>query len=201
MLFLFGCYQISGQSIVCQNRIVSVDEFKSSMDSIGLVYELPTGFKSALVRGNGDLYYQFAIINEDSTMEVRYTIFPIKQNLLEYEKLLKDLGTVMIHPNKMYTGIIQANMLNMTGWKDYQIGAFPKDAVNEEFNADVGGSCFFQFDCEFGKGYKYGHFVYLHKNNIADVIITYMDNDKAKHNELMNGPFHSLKFKNGLWIQ
>ena len=115
MLFLFGCYQISGQSIVCQNRIVSVDEFKSSMDSIGLVYELPTGFKSALVHGNGDLYYQFAIINEDSTMEVRYTIFPIKQNLLEYEKLLKDLGTVMIHPNKMYTGIIQANMLNMTG--------------------------------------------------------------------------------------
>ena len=37
--------------------------------------------------------------------------------------------------------------------------------------------------------------VYLHKDNVADVIITYMSNDKARHSELMNGPFHALKFK------
>jgi hypothetical protein len=128
-------------------------------------------------------------------MEIRYTIFPIKQFLKEYEKSLRDPNVTMIHPNKMYLGIIQANMLNMTAGKTYNIGPFPKNAVKEEFNADDGGSCFFEFNCEFGKGYKYGHFVYLHKDNIADVIITYMDLDKQKHNELMQPSFHAIKFK------
>lgn len=68
-------------------------------------------------------------------------------------------------------------------------------AVREEFNADDGGSSFFRFNCEFGKNYKYGQMVYLHKDNVADVIITYMSNDASTHSDLMMESFHALKFK------
>ena len=176
-------------------RTVGVNEFKNYIDTIGLVFDMPKGFKPCNLKENLDLNYCFAIINSDSSMEIRYTIFPIKPELIEYEKSLKDPNIKMVHPNRMYTSIIQANMLNMTGGKSWNIGPFPKTAVKEEFNADDGGSCFFEFNCGFGKGYKYGHFVYLHKDNIADVIITYMDNDKQRHGELMQPPFHALRFK------
>ena len=186
---------LSGQLDNPKARIVSENKFQKEIDPIGLVFEMPKEYHPTLVKENGDLYYSFAIINKDSTMEVRYSIFPIKDRLKEYEKSLKDPSITMIHPNKMYTGIIEANMLNMTAGKTYEIGPFPKTAVKKEFNADEGGSCFFEFNCEFGKGYKYGHFVFLHKDDVADVIITYLDNNKDIHNDLMFIPFHALKFK------
>jgi len=195
ILFIFFSLQTLGQPNSPNNGVVSVNEFKSLIDTIGLVFDMPKGFIPAMVKENGDLYYSFAVINLDSTMQVRYTVFPIKPQLVEYEISLKDPNTKMVHPNKMYNSIVEANMLNMTGGKSYKIGPFSKTAVKKEFNADDGGSCFFDFNCEFGKGFKYGHFVYLHKDNIADVIITYMDNDKQKHNALMETPFHSLRFK------
>jgi hypothetical protein len=194
--FLFFTWiTLNGQVTNSTDRIVSVDEFKSLIDTTGLVFEMPQDYHPTLVKENGDLAYNFAIIKKDSSMEIRYSIFPIKPFLKEYEKSLSDPNVTMIHPNKIYTGIVQANMLNMTAGKEVNIGPFPKDAVKKEFNADDGGSCYFEFNCEFGKEYKYGHFVYLHKDNIADVIITYMDYDKQKHNELMLPPFHALKFK------
>ena len=101
----------------------------------------------------------------------------------------------MIPPNNIYVGRIQANVLNMTGGQMYEIGPFPSEAVKKEFNADAGGSCFFDFNCEFGIGYKYGHFMYLHKDDIADVIVTFMSNDKETHPDLMMAGFHSLVFK------
>ena len=101
----------------------------------------------------------------------------------------------MANPNKIYKGRIQANVLNMTGGQNQNIGPFPPQAVKKEFNANAGGSSFFEFNCEFGEGYKYGQMVYLHKDNVADVIITYMSNDKTTHTDLMMKPFHALTFK------
>jgi hypothetical protein len=120
----------------------------------------------------------------------------LKPELEAYEKCKKDTNCIMVHPNKIYTGRIQANVLNMTGGQDWEIGAFPPQAVKREFNADSGGSSFFEFNSEFGKGYKYGQMIYLHKDNVADVIITYMSNDKGSHSDLMEIPFHALTFKN-----
>ena len=108
---------------------------------------------------------------------------------------MKDTNSMMIPPNNIYKGRIQANVLNITGGQMYDIRAFPSQAVKKEFNADTGGSCFFDLNCEFGKGYKYGQFMYLHKDNVADVIVTFMSNNKETHSELMMIGFHSLTFK------
>ena len=179
-----------------KGKIVKVEVFKKMIDTIGLTFDMPEGYKETYVKENGDLYYAFAIKNTKEDFEVRYSIWSLKPDFEEYRKCkLDSTHCVMVNPNNNYQGRAEANVLNMTAGQNANIGAFPSGAVKEEFNADAGGSSFFVLNCEFGKGYKYGHMVYLHKDGIADVIITYLDNDKSKHSELMDVPFHSLKFK------
>ena len=177
-----------------QNQLTTT-EFKSLCDSSGLKFNMPDGYKLIDVKENRDLDYSFAIINSDSTMEIRYTIWSLKPVLIQYEESLSDNNSMIIPPNNIYKGRIQANILNMTGGQMYDIGPFPPQAVKKEFNADTGGSCFFEFNCEFGEGYKYGQFMYLHKDDIADVIVTFMSNNKEIHSDLMMIGFHSLIFK------
>jgi len=174
---------------------LTTTEFKTLCVSLGLEFTMPKGYKIIDVKENGNLGYSFAVINTDSTMEIRYTIWSLKPAIEQYKESLKDSNSIMIHPNNIYKGRIQANVLNMTGGQMNDIGPFPPQAVKKEFNADAGGSCFFEFNCEFGKGYKYGQFMYLHKDNIADVIVTFMSNNKETHSDLMMIGFHSLKFK------
>lgn len=176
-------------------KVVKVEEFQKYIDTIGLKYTMPTGYKETFIKENGDLWYSFAIKDDNADFEVRYTVWPLKPSFEQYEKCKLDKNCHMINPNNIYQGRIQTNILNMTKGKDSDIGPFPSLAVKKEFNADAGGSSFFEFNCEFGKGYKYGQMVYLHKDNVADVIITYMSNDKEKHSDLMMKSFHALTFK------
>lgn len=179
-----------------KKEVVKVSAFQKEIKALGLEFNMPGGYQEADVKESLDLQYSFAIKNKTADFEVRYSVWSLKPELEEYEKCKKDPNCTMVHPNKTYTGRIQANVLNMTGGQDWDIGAFPAQAVKREFNADNGGSSFFEFNCEFGKGYKYGQMIYLHKDNVADVIITYMSNDKDSHSELMEVPFHALTFKN-----
>jgi hypothetical protein len=193
LIFSFVLFLFAG-STFAQDQLTQT-EFESYCDSVGLKFNIPEGYTVIPTIENRDLWYSFAIINADSSMEVRYTIWPLQTMLKEYEESLKDSNSVMIHPNKIYDGRVQTNVLNMTGGQWYDVGPFPTQAVKKEFNADAGGSCFFEFNCEFGKGYKYGQFMYLHKDDIADVIVTFMSHDKETHSDLMFVGFHSLTFK------
>lgn len=192
---LFTLLLLTSFSISYGQNQLTVSDFEAFCDSAGLKFNMPEGYKTIAVKENRDLSYSFAIINNNSTMEIRYSIWPLKASIKSYEESLKDSNSIMVHPNKHYNGRIQANVLNMTGGQMYDIGSFPPQAVKKEFNADDGGSCFFEFNCEFGKGYKYGQFVYLHKDDVADVIITFMSNNKETHSNLMKIGFHSLTFK------
>lgn len=189
------CFSILFIGISFGQNQITLTEFEKLCDSSSLKFEMPKGYKITDVKENRDLWYSFAIINADSTMEIRYTIWSLKSTLEQYEESLKDSTSMMIPPNNIYKGTIQANVLNMTGGQMYNIGPFPTQAVKKEFNADAGGSCFFEFNCEFGKGYKYGQFMYLHKDDTADVIVTFMSNNKETHSDLMMIGFHSLVFK------
>ncbi|SEB35637.1 hypothetical protein SAMN04489761_0078 [Tenacibaculum sp. MAR_2009_124] len=173
----------------------TLQEFKKECDASDLQFKMPKGFKRIDTKENGDLYYSYAIINEDASMEVRYTIWSLEPALEEYKKTLKDENAMMIPVNNIYKGRVQTNVLNMTGGVMYSIGAFHPKAVKKEFHADAGGSCFLEFNSEFGKGYTYGQFIYLHKDDVADVIVTFMSNDKSKHSDLMMQAFYALTFK------
>ena len=184
-------FTISGD----KGKIIKVDEFKKYIDTIGLKFEMPADYKETYVKENKDLWYSFAIKDKKADFEVRYTVWSLKPTMEEYKKCKLDTNCLMVSPNVIYKGRIQSNVLNMTGGQDIDIGAFPPQAVKKEFNADNGGSSFFQFNCGFGAGYKYGQMVYLHKDNVADVIITFMSNDKSTHSDLMDKSFHALTFK------
>lgn len=178
-----------------KDKIVKVDEFQEYIDTIGLTFSMPKDYEETYVKENGDLWYSFAIKDMKADFEVRYTVWSLKPTIEEFKKCELDTNCIMANPNGIYEGRIGANVLNMTGGKDANIGAFPTQAVMHEFNADAGGSSFFEFNCGFGQGYKYGQMVYLHKDNVADVIITYMSNDRKTHSNLMDKSFHALKFK------
>ncbi len=178
-----------------RGKIVKVDEFQKYIDTIGLKFIMPPDCKETYVKENKDLWFSFAIKDKKADFEVRYTVWSLKSTVMEYEKCKLDTNCLMVSPNAIYKGRIQSNVLNMTGGQNYDIGAFPPQAVKKEFNADNGGSSFFEFNCGFGTGYKYGQMVYLHKDNVADVIITFMSNDKSTHSDLMDKSFHALTFK------
>nr|WP_315148178.1 hypothetical protein [uncultured Flavobacterium sp.] len=182
-------------SLITYCQTLTLEEFQNQASLSGLQFEMPIGYKIKEIKENRDLRYSFAIINKDETMEVRYSIFPLKKLFENYEKSKNDPNTIMINPNNMYMNIMRSNVMNMTNGKMVNIGDFPSIAVKKEFNADYGGSSFFEFNCEFGKGYKYGQAVCLHKNNVADAIITFMSNDRNIHSDLMDIPFHALTFK------
>jgi len=186
-----SAFTISGD----KGKIVKVDEFRKHIDSIGLKFQMPANYKETYVKENKDLWYSFAIKDKKADFEVRYTIWTLKPTIEDYKKCKLDTNCFMIRPNVIYKGRIQSNVLNMTGGQDIDIVAFPLEDVKNEFNADNGGSSFFQFNCGFGKGYKYGQMVYLHKDNVADVIITYMSNDNSTHFDLMEKSFYALSFK------
>lgn len=182
--------------ILEKGKIVPLAGFKAMIDTTGLKFEMPPGYKETYVTENRDLYYGFAIKNDTTDFEVRYSIWPLKPELEEYKKCKLDSAhCTMVNPNSLYSGRAISNVLNMSGGSSMNVQSFPPTAVKKEFNADKGGSSFFEFNCEFGKGYKYGQMIVLHKDDVADVIITYLSNDKETHSALMMVPFHSLTFK------
>lgn len=178
-----------------KGKIIKVLEFQKYVDTIGLKFTMPTGYNETFVRENKDLWYDFAIKNKSADFEVRYSVWSLQPSIEQFNQCKLDTNCLMLSPNVIYKGRIQANVLNMTGGQGMNIDAFPPQAVKSEFNADNGGSSFFQFNCGFGKGYKYGQMVYLHKDNVADVIITFMGNDQSTLSDLMEKSFYALTFK------
>jgi hypothetical protein len=191
LIFLLSAFTLPNS----KGKIVKEKKFQKFIETVGLKFTMPDDYKETYVKDNNDLWYCFAIKDKNADFEVRYSIWPLKPSIEEYEKCKLDNNCTMISPNQIYKGIIQANVLNMTGGQDWDIGQFSTQAVNAEFNADAGGSSFFELNCGFGKGYKYGQMVYLHKDNVADVIITFLSNDKTNHPDLMFKSFYSLTFK------
>jgi hypothetical protein len=178
-----------------KGKIIKVSEFQKYVDTIGLKFIMPPDYKETYVKENKDLWYGFAIKDKNSDFEVRYSVWSLQPTVEQFNKCKLDTNCLMVSPNVIYKGRIQSNVLNMTGGQDIDIGAFPPQAVKKEFNADNGGSSFFQFNCGFGKGYKFGQMVYLHKDNVADVIITFMSNDKSTLSYLIEKSFYALTFK------
>ena len=178
-----------------KGKIIKVSEFQKYVDTIGLKFIMPPDYKETYVKENKDLWYGFAIKDKNSDFEVRYSVWSLQPTVEQFNKCKLDTNCLMVSPNVIYKGRIQSNVLNMTGGQDIDIGAFPPQAVKKEFNADNGGSSFFQFNCGFGKGYKFGQMVYLHKDNVADVIITFMSNNKSTLSDLMEKSFYALTFK------
>tara|TARA_R110002049_G_scaffold2511_4_gene18392 strand:+ start:1332 stop:1616 length:285 start_codon:yes stop_codon:yes gene_type:complete len=94
--------------------------------------------------------------------------------------------------------MFMANILNVSqlGIENVpEISNFPEEAVKREFGADYGGTSFFTMDSEFGKDYKYCMMIVIHKENIADVYISFLSNNREQFEEYLLKAFHSIRFE------
>jgi hypothetical protein len=193
MKIRFFALVFSFLTLTVHSQSFTVKSFNKKVSKLGLQFKMPEGFHTKEAVPNRDLQYSFAIINSDSTLEIRYSLFPLKPFLEKYKKDEK-AKKVTINPDSIYIGLMKTNGLTMTKGILPEIKTVPLDKA-KVFNADFAGTNCFDFMCEFGKGYKYGQFLCLHKRNKADVIITFMSNDIKIHSDLIKGPFYALTFK------
>lgn len=163
----------------------------------GLVFTAPEGLVEAPVIENRQMNYEYALKYPAKNFEVRYAIRPLDVLIKDHEKREKNKkpGDIYIHPNTLYTSLLQVTVLNISGGQLPEITEFDKDAVQQEFNADWGAVTFVEVGKEFGQNYKYCMVVAIHKDHVADAYFFYLSDSKDGFEELMDPAFHSLKFR------
>lgn len=164
-----------------------------------IYYSIPQGFKPFEIKQNPDLKYHYAVKHKNKKLEIRYSIFPLKEEVQAYNEYLKN-GTkkkiVLIDPNKDHELFAITAVMNISRSElANACNAIGPDAVKHDFNADWGASYCIENNSEYGRGYKYSLIVATHKINIANAFIVYLfDNEKDISDE-MRSSLSSLKFK------
>ena len=171
--------------------------FTDLLDRGNLTFEKPTGLVETKTIKNRQMNYEYAIKYPKNKFEVRYAIRPLDNLLRDYEEKEKNKrpGDINIHPNKLYSSLLQVTTLNISGGQLPEVTVFDKQAVIQEFNADWGATTLVEVGKEFGQNYKYCMTVAIHKDNFADAYFFYLSDTKDAFGELMNPAFHSLRFK------
>lgn len=197
---LFICFLLlvfSTRYVTAQGKaaVKSAQEFTTEVDSSGLIYKMPEGYHAIPVKENPYLAYAFAIKHNSEDFEIRYIYWSIAKEAEDYKKCKLDTNCKMEDPNSGYRNRIQTALLPLTNGNGGFIAKFPKEEVNKEFNGDEGGYTFFKLTSDFAKDYSVAQAVTLHKENIADILIIYLSNNRTLHEQLMLAPFDALKFK------
>lgn len=171
--------------------------FLDRLNRAHMSFEAPKGFIEMPLVKNGQMHYEYALKDTTRDLEIRYAIAPLDSIFIQFNQMEKAGSHMVIGPNKLYYGAFLSTMSNISnGDRRPQIGAFPAQAVKEEFNADWGGSGFCDPGGEFGKGYKYCLGVALHKDSLADAYYFYLTNNMANFSQTSLIPvFHAMKFK------
>lgn len=171
------------------------EEFQELLDEVQLQFVMPDNYIAVPTIENRQLYYSYAIKDTSAQLEVRYSIWSLKPVIEDYERCLKDTGCTMVPPNRIYPGLIRANILNQTQGEDFDFQYFPDAAVKKEFNADKGGSAFFPLRAEFGKGYEWCMMIVIHRENIGQAVISILGQSSDQIRSKMMEVFYSMKFK------
>mgnify|MGYP006908207366 FL=1 len=164
-----------------------------------LAFSPPDSFIYTPPIQNPDLYYQYALKHQTRDFEIRFSVWPLKEFIKEYEKSLNDPGITLLNPNTYHKNSAIATLLNISQIDPNsgmlpELVPFPKNAVKQEFNADFGASVFLPVNSEFSKGYQFALFMVLHKENQADLFIIFLGNKKEDFDQLLLKGFYALKF-------
>lgn len=168
--------------------------FNEQLSSLGLTFRMPEGYEEVAVKENRDLTYTYALYNSALDIEIRYSIFPLKHLVDLHKQSQQSEGMVVIDPNQIFFGRLETNAMNMTHGEWYEPVGAPAEFVEEGLGADQAVFCFFHVNCGFGEGYKHGQFLGIHKDDVADVIVTMLSNDE-NHIKPEHAPILSLSFK------
>ena len=152
--------------IMCFLRSVAQDteSFNKLLSENQLVFEKPDGFTECEVVKNPNLFYNYAMKDNQDLFEVRYTIVPLDS--------IK---------NRSGDSMFIANLINVSHTKVENLpknGAVSTKDIKNQYGADSGRvSAIFEANSTFSKGYKYCMMLFLHKENVANVYMSYLSDD------------------------
>lgn len=171
--------------------------FQKLMKEHELQFEMPDGYREVPVRENGDMGYHYAIYNKDLDMEIRYSIFSIKE-FVRQNPGFETPGPDHANPNEIWMTLFMVNLLNITqcGMDNKPpMGPFPDDAVRSEFGADAGATSAFPMKSEFGGDYTDMMAFVIHRDDVADAYVVFLAHDPWVIFNNMDYAFHALRFK------
>ncbi len=173
-----------------------LNSFPQILKEHSMIFTMPKEFKQIPVKENDDVLYQHAIKSKKNKLEIRYSVFSLKQRIKEYEewKNSKNRNGVMTDPNIGYTVFTRVVVENIAGSENFKETLFNQKNVKDEFNADWGGTYLVEPKSGYGEGYKYALITALHKDNIADAYIVYLFDDyRTVQSEILK-EFYSMRF-------
>ncbi|MEO6521081.1 MAG: hypothetical protein ABIN91_05355 [Mucilaginibacter sp.] len=172
------------------------DNFTKLLNRAGMTFEAPEGWVETPVINNNQMHYNYAIKYPGKDFEVRYTVRPMDTLLMQYQKMVQQRGTVMIHPNKYFGTALMATMINISsGEKAPQTRTYDSVAVKKEFNADRGMFALTYTKKDFGQDYRFCNVIALQKDNVAYAYCFIMFNNQDDFKALAPVVYHALKFK------
>jgi hypothetical protein len=178
-----------------------LSDFQKLCEMADMTFSIPDGFKPAKVKKNPDVLYQYAVKHSSKKVEIRYSIFSLKDEVKEYNEYLKHKNNktkimVLTDPNEGYELFAATVVMNISqSEKTKGITEFKPEAVKHDFNADWGTSFYIDNNSQYGKGYKYSCVVAIHKHNSANAFIVYLFDDGKEIKDEMLSSFYNLKFK------
>lgn len=172
------------------------NDFTQTLNEHNMIFTMPKDFKQISIKDNENVSYQHAIKSKKVKLEIRYSIFSLKEKLKEYKEWENSnkKNSILTDPNQHYSIFSQVVIENIAGSENSKLTLFDKKNVKDEFNADWGGTTLVEPKSDFGKGYKYALITALHKDNIADVYIFFLFDDLKTVQKEITQTFYNLRF-------
>lgn len=196
---VFSILLLSARTLIAQNDTLPPG-FSQLLARTRLAFLHPEGMMQVACIENGQMNYEYALKLPDHNFEIRYAIRPMDSLLIHHQNEVKN-GATAIHPNKWAGAVFNATLLNISAGGPNsgnlpEVSTFPPEAVTEEFGADWGAVAFVLLGPEFGgTTYKYCLAMTIHRDNVGDAYIFYLSDDNQTMSELMEKPFHALRFR------
>jgi hypothetical protein len=159
-------------------------DFLSFLEKTGIKFAKPPHSIETEVINNDELHYQYALKDTLNNLEIRYVYYPLQELVKHYNGPHSDTGMDMIDPNFMHTNVllsfcykIQGKEMNLNNPMP-EVQELSHATVDLKYNADWGAYIDLQPCDEFAQKYKYCTLFAMHKDNIADIFIIYLYNNK-----------------------
>ncbi|MFN8257345.1 MAG: tetratricopeptide repeat protein [Bacteroidales bacterium] len=169
------------------------DKFRNFVQSLNIEFTVPEGFKKIEVIPNCNMPYLFSLKHKIADFEIRFYIesYAKMQEEMKQMKAITDKNWF----NKIFESSFTMALSNISQGVVPKISQFnPKD-VNDEFNADAGLFSSLYPDSEYANNYGYCFLMMLHKDNVANIYVSFLGNDLEKFNDYLTSGFYVLKFK------
>ena len=172
--------------------------FRAVLAAGHLTFRPPAGTVPAPVLKNAQMEYDYAVRVPGKHVEIRYAIRPLGPLLAEYQQA-KAKGEDAADPNELYSSLITAVALNISGGDEPITKEASAQAAQREFGADWGTNVMVRAGQEFALKYAKCMIVALHKQNAADAYCFYLFDNPADLDPLLGNPtadvLHALRFR------